>query len=411
MVMANDATVKGGTYYPLGVQKQLRALEIAVRHTIPCLFLVDSGGAFLPLQAQIFPDVSHGGRFFYLQAKLSSMRVPQIAVVMGPCTAGGAYAPAMCEQVIIVKNSGAIFLAGPPLVKAATGEIVTVEELGGGDVHTRISGVADELADDEAESLQRVRDFFESVPQRTIDISAQATGLSQASSDSRPADFGSRLQSCLPHPDHEALLGLLPVSTTSRFQHGEIIVRLVDQGGWNPVVETRGFTAGRALLGGMRAGVVAFSGTLDANDFGQAGAFLEYCDGANLPLILIHDLDPPGPESGQVGPAGRWLRSLWKSPQPRLILGIGACSSPTSFLGGDFSGHAGFSWYTPNARPSFGAAGSVSEVGDPFQAVLESTSRVWDDGILSPLEIRDTLIRALEVVRPLAPLGMGRTGN
>ena len=187
VIVANDATVKGGTYYPLTVKKHLRAQEIALENRLPCVYLVDSGGAFLPLQAEVFPDREHFGRIFYNQARMSAAGIPQVAVVLGSCTAGGAYVPAMCDEAVIVANQGTIFLAGPPLVKAATGEDVTAEELGGGDVHTRISGVADHLAQDDADALRIAREIFAAVP--------AAAGAGARPRDARGAGLRSRRSS------------------------------------------------------------------------------------------------------------------------------------------------------------------------------------------------------------------------
>src|SRR5262252_9435176 len=208
MVVANDATVKGGTYYPITVKKHVRAQEIALENRLPCVYLVDSGGAFLPLQAEVFPDRDHFGRIFYNQARASALGIPQVAVVMGSCTAGGAYVPAMSDETVIVRNQGTIFLAGPPLVKAATGEEVTAEELGGGDVHTRISGVADHLADDDAHALALAREALAQVPR--VSLAVERTAVEP------------------PAEDPSELYGLLPRDPKRQYDVREVIARLVD---------------------------------------------------------------------------------------------------------------------------------------------------------------------------------------
>src|SRR5271165_7086029 len=209
IIVANDATVKGGTYYPLTVKKHLRAQEVAEENHLPCIYLVDSGGAFLPLQAEVFPDREHFGRIFYNMARMSAAGIPQVAAVMGSCTAGGAYVPAMCDENIIVREQGTIFLAGPPLVRAATGEEVTAEELGGGDVHTRLSGVSDHLADDDDHALQIARAIFENLGPRTTAAIEQDA----------PED---------PHYDPAELYGIIPVDTRKPYDVREVIARLVD---------------------------------------------------------------------------------------------------------------------------------------------------------------------------------------
>ena len=209
VVVANDATVKGGTYYPITVKKHLRAQEIAMENRLPCVYLVDSGGAFLPMQADVFPDREHFGRIFYNQARMSAGGIPQIAVVMGSCTAGGAYVPAMCDENIIVKEQGTIFLAGPPLVRAATGEEVSAEELGGGDVHTRISGVSDHLAEDDAHALEIARSIAENLPSPPPGPPEQ----------SQPED---------PYYNPEELYGIVSADTRKPYDVHEVIARLVD---------------------------------------------------------------------------------------------------------------------------------------------------------------------------------------
>src|SRR6056297_852141 len=245
MIVANDATVKGGTYHPLTVKKHLRAQEVALENRLPCVYLVDSGGAFLPLQAEVFPDREHFGRIFYNQARMSGLGIPQVSAVMGSCTAGGAYVPAMSDEVVIVEEQGTIFLGGPPLVKAATGEEVSAEDLGGGDVHTRLSGVADHLARDDEHALKIVRDIVENLGHRDLAAIDRA----------EPED---------PAYDPEELLGIVPDDERKPFEVREVIARLLDGSRFHEFKERYGNTVvtGFARVHGQPVGVIANNGVL-----------------------------------------------------------------------------------------------------------------------------------------------------
>ncbi|MGL6047923.1 MAG: carboxyl transferase domain-containing protein, partial [Vogesella sp.] len=273
LIVANDATVKGGTYYPMTVKKHLRAQEIARENRLPCVYLVDSGGAFLPLQDEVFPDREHFGRIFYNQANLSAAGIPQIAVVMGSCTAGGAYVPAMSDETVIVKEQGTIFLGGPPLVKAATGEVVSAEELGGGDVHTRISGVADHLAQSDAHALAIARRIV-------ADLNWHKQG---------------RLDRIAPRPPRysaEEIYGVIPADSKKPFDVREIIARLVDDSDFDEFKQNYGTTlvTGFARLNGYRVGIIANNGILFSESALKGAHFVELCCQRGIPLIFLQNI-------------------------------------------------------------------------------------------------------------------------
>ncbi|MFU8878584.1 MAG: acyl-CoA carboxylase subunit beta, partial [Wenzhouxiangellaceae bacterium] len=273
VVVANDATVKGGTYYPMTVKKHLRAQEIALENHLPCVYLVDSGGAFLPLQDEVFPDKEHFGRIFYNQARLSAKNIPQIAVVMGSCTAGGAYVPAMCDEAIIVKEQGTIFLGGPPLVKAATGEEVDAETLGGGDVHTRLSGVADHLAENDTHALAMARDIVAHLNRKPVNPLA-----------TQPATE--------PLYPAEDLYGILPDDTRYPFEVREIIARIVDGSEFQEFKARYGTTlvTGFAHIHGLPVGIVANNGILFSESALKGAHFIELCNQRNIPLIFLQNI-------------------------------------------------------------------------------------------------------------------------
>ena len=269
LVISNDATVKGGTYYPMTVKKHLRAQEIALENRLPCIYLVDSGGAFLPKQDEVFPDKEHFGRIFFNQAKMSAAKIPQIASVMGSCTAGGAYVPAMSDETVIVRNQGTIFLGGPPLVKAAIGEIVTAEELGGGDVHSKISGVTDHLAENDEHALQIVRDIVSTLP--------------------RPAAPAWDVDTVVePLADPEELYGAVPTDVNAQYDVREVIARLVDGSRFHEFKKNYGTTlvTGFAKLHGHPVGIVANNGVLFSESSLKGAHFIELCDQRGIPLIL-----------------------------------------------------------------------------------------------------------------------------
>src|SRR5262245_69674 len=273
MVVANDATVKGGTYYPMTVKKHVRAQEIALENRLPCVYLVDSGGAFLPLQADVFPDRDHFGRIFYNQARASALGIPQVAVVMGSCTAGGAYVPAMSDEAVIVKQQGTIFLAGPPLVKAATGEEVTAEELGGGDVHTRISGVADHLAEDDAHAIEITRSVFESLPTRAEpDVERRSP---------EPPAY-----------DPEEIYGIIPKNPRRPLDILEVVPRLVDGSRLHEFKARYGPTllTGFAHVHGYPVGILANNGVLFSESSLKAAHFVELCCQRGVPILYLQNI-------------------------------------------------------------------------------------------------------------------------
>ncbi|MFT3797467.1 carboxyl transferase domain-containing protein [Microbacterium sp.] len=421
-VVANDATVKGGTYYPLTVKKHLRAQEIAAENRLPCIYLVDSGGAFLPLQDEVFPDRDHFGRIFYNQARMSRDGIPQIAAVLGSSTAGGAYVPAMSDETVIVRGQGTIFLGGPPLVKAATGEIVSAEDLGGGITHTRISGVADHLAENDADALRIVRDIVATLP--------APAPLAEPAAETRAPDAGS-------------LLDVVPVELTTPYDAREIIVRLVDGGSFHEFKRDYGETlvTGFARIHGHRVGIVANNGVLFGESALKGAHFIELCDQRGTPLVFLQNITGfmvgREYEAGGIAKHGaKMVNAVACARVPKLTVVVGG-----SFGAGTYSmcGRAyspRFLWLWPGARVSVmggpQAASVLSTVraeqldaaGTPwsdderaaFEAPIRaqyerqgspyySTARLWDDGIIEPDETRDVLGLALDVVNraPVAP--------
>jgi acetyl-CoA carboxylase carboxyltransferase component len=410
MIVANDATVKGGTYYPLTVKKHVRAQEIALQNRLPCVYLVDSGGAFLPLQAEVFPDREHFGRIFYNQARMSAERIPQIAAVMGSCTAGGAYVPAMSDETIIVRGTGTIFLGGPPLVKAATGEEVSAEDLGGADVHTRVSGVADYFAEDDDHALALCRTIvstLHTVKQLPADVAT-------------PED---------PRYDPEEIYGIVSADPRTPYDVREIIARLVDASRFDEFKERYGTTlvTGFARLHGFLVGFVANNGVLFSESALKATHFIELCNLRGVPLIFLQNVTGyivgRQYERGGIAKDGaKMVHAVANSVVPKFTVIIGG-----SFGAGNY-GMCGRAyeprllWMWPNARISVmggeQAAGVLTTVkrdqrareGKPFppeeedairRPILEkyehegspyySTARLWDDGILDPARTRQAL--------------------
>jgi acetyl-CoA carboxylase carboxyltransferase component len=395
VVVANDATVKGGTYFPLTVKKHLRAQEIAEQNRLPCIYLVDSGGAFLPLQAEVFPDRDHFGRIFFNQARLSAAAVPQIAVVMGSCTAGGAYVPAMSDETVIVRGTGTIFIGGPPLVKAATGQDVTPEELGGADVHTRRSGVADHYAtsDEHALAIARsiVRNLNTSRPEPPWEVSAPEP----------------------PAVDPADLYGLIPESFREQVDPREIIARLVDGSRFHEFKALYGETlvCGFARIEGYPVGILANNGVLFAESSQKGAHFIELACKRRIPLVFLQNIT--GFMVGKEYEAGGIARDGAK-----LVMAVACAEVPkfTVVIGGSFgAGNYGMCgraysprqlWMWPNARISVmggeQAATVLTMVGDadPDEITAKyeeegnpyySTARLWDDGIIDPLDTRRVL--------------------
>ena len=426
MVVANDATVKGGTYFPITVKKHLRAQEIAAENRLPCISLVDSGGAFLPMQDEVFPDREHFGRIFYNQARMSRDGIPQIAAVLGSSTAGGAYVPAMSDETVIVRNQGTIFLGGPPLVKAATGEVVSAEDLGGGVVHTRVSGVADHLAEDDEHALQIVRDIVETLPAPEQRMPG-------------PGEDPER-------PPHE-LDDVVPVELTTPYDAREILTRIVDAGSIHEFKREYGETLVTAFarIEGHRVGIVANNGVLFGESALKGAHFIELCDQRGIPLVFLQNITGfmvgREYESGGIAKHGaKMVNAVACASVPKLTVVVGG-----SFGAGTYSmcGRAyspRFLWLWPGARVSvmggpqaasvlstvrrdqIEAAGGEWSADDqaafeaPIRAQYEqqgspyySTARLWDDGIIEPSQTRDVLALALDVVSrsPLDAPGYG----
>jgi len=428
MVVANDATVKGGTYYPLTVKKHLRAQEIAAENRLPCVYLVDSGGAFLPMQDEVFPDRDHFGRIFYNQARMSRDGIAQIAAVLGSSTAGGAYVPAMSDETVIVRDQGTIFLGGPPLVKAATGEVVSAEDLGGGVTHSRISGVTDHLADDDAHALQIVRDILATVP--------------------APASLPYALSApAAPTHDPETLYDVVPVELTTPYDAHEIIDRLIDAGTFHEFKREYGDTliTGFARLHGHPVGILANNGVLFSESALKGAHFIELCDQRGIPLLFLQNITGfmvgREYEAGGIAKHGaKMVNAVACARVPKLTVVVGG-----SFGAGTYSmcGRAyspRFLWLWPGARVSvmggpqaasvlstvrrdqLEAAGQEWSAADqaafeaPIRAQYDqqgspyySTARLWDDGIIEPAQTRDVLGLALDVVArtPISDVGYG----
>jgi acetyl-CoA carboxylase carboxyltransferase component len=427
VVVANDATVKGGSYYPMTVKKHLRAQEVAAQNRLPCLYLVDSGGAFLPLQAEVFPDRDHFGRIFFNQARMSAAGIPQIAVVMGPCTAGGAYVPAMCDEAVIVKGTGTIYLGGPPLVKAATGEDVTPEELGGADVHARHSGVVDHYAASDEEALGIAREIVAHLPA----LAPPPFQVLEAEDPRYPA---------------EELLGLAPLELNQPAEAREIIARLVDGSRFQEFKALYGTTlvCGFARIYGYPVGILANDGILFSESALKGAHFISLCCQRGMPLLFLQNIT-----GFMVG--REYERGGIAKDGAKLVNAVACAAVPklTVITGGSFgAGNYGmcgrayeprFLWMWPAARISVmggeQAAGvltqirrdAAAEVTPDLEADLEhlrrdtlerydaegspyfSTARLWDDGILDPRDTRDVLGLALAAVchGPFPPTHFG----
>lgn len=414
MIVANDATVKGGTYYPLTVKKHLRAQEIARENRLPCIYLVDSGGAFLPLQDEVFPDRDHFGRIFYNQATMSSMGIPQIAVVMGSCTAGGAYVPAMADESIIVKEQGTIFLGGPPLVKAATGEVVSAEDLGGADVHAKISGVADHYAQDDGDALRIARRIVGNLNHKPAGTLALGSSLD-------------------PLFDATELNGVVPADARKPFDIREIIARLVDGSEFDEFKANYGTTlvTGFAKLYGQPIGIVANNGILFSESAVKGAHFIELCAQRQIPLVFLQNIT--GFMVGQKYEAGgiakdgaKMVTAVSCANVPKLTLVVGGSFGAGNYgmCGRAFQPRMMFMW--PNARISVmggpqaatvlaqvrrdaleakGETWSESQEAD-FKAPIAdqyetqghpyyASARLWDDGIIAPADSRRVLGLAL----------------
>ena len=408
MIVANDATVKGGTYYPVSVKKHLRAQEIAAQNRLPCIYLVDSGGAFLPRQDEVFPDRDHFGRIFYNQATMSAAGIAQIAAVLGSCTAGGAYVPAMSDEAVIVRNQGTIFLGGPPLVKAATGEVVTAEELGGGDLHSRISGVTDHLARDDRDALAIVRRIVATLGSRAT-----------APWEIRPTVD--------PIADPRELYDVVPVDAKVPYDVHEVITRIVDGGEFDEFKANYGTTlvTGFAHIHGHPVGIVANNGVLFGESAVKGAHFIQLCDKRMIPLLFLQNITGfmvgRDYEAGGIAKHGaKMVTAVACARVPKLTVVIGGShgAGNYSMCGRAYSPR--FLWMWPNARISVmggeQAAAVLSAVRpemtpEESQAFKESiraqyeqqgnpyyaTARLWDDGVIDPADTRTILGLALSV--------------
>jgi 3-methylcrotonyl-CoA carboxylase beta subunit len=419
VIVANDATVKGGTYYPMTVKKHLRAQEIAAQNRLPCVYLVDSGGAFLPLQDEVFPDKEHFGRIFYNQANLSAQGIAQVAVVMGSCTAGGAYVPAMCDESIIVKNQGTIFLGGPPLVKAATGEVVSAEELGGGEVHSRTSGVTDHLAEDDRHALAIAREIIRNAEGARYEV----RGARQSGS---PVPRTSYLEPL--HPAEE-LYGIIPKDPRTPFDVREIIARLADGSEFHEFKALYGTTlvTGFAQIHGYPVGILANNGILFSESALKGTHFIELCTQRRIPLLFLQNITGfmvgRKYESGGIAKDGAKMVtavSCAKVPKLTVILGGSFGAGNYGMCGRAFNPR--FLWTWPNARISVMGGEQAASVlatvrrdgiearggtwskedeeafkspirdqyekqGHPYYA----SARLWDDGVIDPADTRRVL--------------------
>ena len=433
LVVANDATVKGGTYFPLTVKKHLRAQEVAMENRLPCLYLVDSGGAFLPRQAEVFPDKEHFGRIFYNQARMSAMGIAQIAVVLGPCTAGGAYIPAMSDEAVIVEGNGTIFLAGPPLVKSATGEEVSAQELGGADVHTRLSGVCDHWARDEEHALSQCRQIVHGLNYR---------------SEGRQAGQKQRKEWAQPRYPASELYGVLPQNPRTPYDVREVIARLVDGSELQEFKQrfAQTLVCGFAHLYGYPVGIVANNGVLFSESAQKATHFVELCGQRKIPLIFLQNITGfmVGKKYENTGIARHGAKmvsavSCVDVPKFTVIIGGSFGAGNYGMCGRAYNPRLLFMW--PNARISVmggeqaaevlttvkqeqlqrqgKAPLSKKEVAEFQQPILTkyakegnayySTARLWDDGIIDPLDTRRILGLSLEAAlnRQIGPSHFG----
>ncbi len=414
MIVCNDATVKGGTYYPMTVKKHLRAQEVAQQNNLPCIYLVDSGGANLPNQDEVFPDREHFGRIFYNQANMSALGIPQIAVVMGSCTAGGAYVPAMSDEAIIVKNQGTIFLGGPPLVKAATGEVVSAEDLGGGDVHTRLSGVADHLAQNDAHALALARQAVGALNRKkTIELQLR-----------EPA---------APLYDSKEIYGVIPADSRKPFDVREIIARIVDGSEFAEFKARFGPTlvCGFAHIEGMPVGIIANNGILFSESALKGAHFIELCCQRKVPLVFLQNITGfmVGRKYENEGIARNGAKMVTavataKVPKFTIIIGGSFGAGNYGMCGRAFSPR--FLWMWPNARicvmggeqaagvlatvkrdgiEARGGTWSAEEEAVFKQPILDqfgsqshpyyASARLWDDGIIDPADTRRVLALGL----------------
>ncbi len=419
MIVANDATVKGGTYFPLTVKKHLRAQEIAYENNLPCVYLVDSGGAFLPLQSEVFPDREHFGRIFYNQARLSGKGIPQVAVVMGSCTAGGAYVPAMCDETVIVKNQGTIFLAGPPLVKAATGEVVTAEDLGGAEVHSKLSGVTDHMADNDDHALDITRDILAHLGRKKPELYLRRNSFAEPLF---PAD---------------EILGIVSKDLKTTYDVREILARLLDGSEFHEFKANYGTTliCGFGSVMGYEVGIVANNGVLFSESAQKAAHFIELCDQRGIPLVFLQNITGfmvgrKYESEGIAKHGAKMVTAVASTRVPKFTIVIGGSFGAGNYgmCGRAYQPRFLFMW--PGSRISVMggeqaasvlstvkvaqlekqgkklSAKDISAIQQPIVELYEeegspyfSTARLWDDGIIDPRATRSVLGLALDTCR------------
>ena len=415
IIIANDATVKGGTYYPLTVKKHLRAQEIALENKLPCIYLVDSGGAFLPKQDEVFPDRDHFGRIFYNQAQMSSKGIPQIASVMGSCTAGGAYVPAMSDESIIVNNTGTIFLGGPPLVKAAIGEIASAEDLGGAKMHTRISGVADHFAENDQDAIKKVQSIFNHLPKKQLSENVYKE----------------------PKYKIDEIFGILSKNTKYPFDVHEIIARIVDDSNFEEFKADYGKTlvTGFSKIGGITIGIIANNGVLFSETALKGAHFVEICCQRKIPILFLQNITGfmigKNAESGGIAKNGaKLVQAVATANVPKLTLIIGGSFGAGNYAMAGRAYQPRFLWMWPNARISVmggeqaanvlatikvdqiksnGESISEEELNKLKNPILNkyekeghpyySSARLWDDGIICPTQTRSILIHTLKSIQ------------
>jgi 3-methylcrotonyl-CoA carboxylase beta subunit len=414
VIIANDATVKGGTYVKETIKKHIRALEIALANNLPAVFLVDSGGVFLPEQINVFPDRDHFGRIFFLQSQLSAKQIPQVAIVMGSCTAGGAYIPAMSDESIIVRNQGTIFLGGPPLVKAATGEDVTAEDLGGGDVHTSVSGVADHLAEDDLDALRICRDIFSTLtPPQKHQVKME--------------------KSILPAYDQYELYGVIPARQTKQMDMYEVLARIVDGSHFQEFKANYGKTliSGFARIHGYTVGIVANNGILFPESALKGTHFIELCNYRKIPLVFLQNITgfmigKDYEHKGIAKEGAKMVHAVATSNVPKITLIVGGSYGAGNYAMAGRAYDPDFLFMWPNARiavmggtqaanvlstvkiQQMQATGKPIDINelDKFKKEITdrydlessayfSTSRLWDDGIIDPADTRDVLGMAI----------------
>jgi acetyl-CoA carboxylase carboxyltransferase component len=416
MIIANDQTVKGGTYYPMTIKKHIRAQQIAKENGLHCLYLVDSGGVFLPMQDEVYPDKEHFGNFFYNQAKMSSMGLLQVAVVTGLGTAGGAYVPAMCDQVIMVKNQSAIFIGGPPLVKAATGEEIDAENLGGADVHTRISGVADYLANNEEEALKKAREIFAYLPNQNKFKLDRVT----------PRD---------PLYDPEEIYGILTEDLSIPFDIKEIIARIVDESEFEEFKPLYGQTVvtGFGRIGGYLVGIVGNNGIIFPESSQKAAHFIELCSLRKVPLIFLQNITgfiigKKYEHQGMAKDGAKWITAVSTTNVPKITIIVGNSYGAGNYAMAGRGYNPRFLWMYPTAKIAVMGPNQAAEVLSTVkvqqlkregrevsqeeleaikQPILEeyaekskalySSARLWDDGIIDPKKTREYLMLAIEI--------------